>query len=80
MLSEEYLYNPLDLNDMQKLMEMVEILILRVPIFANYNLMICSDKQEKIDLAKSIVFELEDCNFQVEDIKEINSPRNFLLR
>ena len=79
-LSEEYLYNALDLNDMQKLMAMVEIFIIRVPIFANYNLMLCSDKQEKIDMAKSIIFELEDSNFQVEDIRECGNSRNFLLR
>lgn len=79
-LSEEYLYNLLDLNDIQKLMEMVEIISIRVPIFANYNLMLCSDKQEKIDMVKSIIFELEDNNFQVEEIRGIDSPRNFLLR
>lgn len=72
-------FNLIELKFIQRLIEDYKLVILRVPLFANYNMMLYSKQEELIDEMNNKILKLKKHEFDIENMEHIESPRNFLL-
>ena len=78
-LFEEKGFDFADLKSIQILIEKFNLIILKVPIFSNYNVMLYSKQKEIIDRINKRILELNSNEFDIENISNINDSKNFLL-
>lgn len=69
----------IDLKSIQMLIEEFSLIILRVPIFSNYNVMLYAKKEETIDTINKRILEWNSDEFDIESIPDIKDPKNFLF-
>lgn len=68
-----------DLTSLQKIIDKFRMVMLRVPIYSNYNLMIYSKQKAMVDIISDRILDLKSDKFDIENISEVNNSQNFLL-
>lgn len=68
---EQYSFNPADLKCIQGLIEQVKLLIFRVPLYANYNIMLYSKDEKLVNMINGKILELKNDNFDIQNIVDI---------
>lgn len=76
---EQYSFNPVDLKCIMGLIGQVRLLIFRVPLYANYNIMIYSKDEQLINMVNTKILELKNDDFDIQNIREFRDEKNFLV-
>lgn len=76
---KEYSFNPADLKCIQGLIEQVKLLIFRVQLYANSNIMLYSKEEKLINMINGKILELKNDNFEIQNIVDFKDSKNFLL-
>lgn len=75
---ERYSFNPIDLKCIMELIERVKLLIFRIPLYANYNIMLYSKEEQLVNVINTKILELKNDNFDIENIMDFKDSKNFL--
>ncbi len=72
-------FNPVDLKYIKQLAEKYELVLSRVPVYANYNIIIYSGNKNIIENINGKILNLKNSKFDIENINSFKDAKNFLL-
>lgn len=72
-------FNPVDLKCIKQLAEKYELILFKVPIYANYNIVVYSSNENFIDKFSDNILNLKNSIFNIENIDNFENLKNFLL-
>lgn len=72
-------FNPVDLKCIKQLAEKYELILFKVPIYANYNIVVYSSNKNFIDKFSDNILNLKNSIFNIENIDNFENLKNFLL-
>lgn len=72
-------FNPVDLKYIKQLAEKYELVLSRVPVYANYNIVIYSGNKNIIENINGKILNLKNSKFDIENINSFKDAKNFLL-
>ncbi len=72
-------FNPVDLKCIKQLAEKYGLILFKVPIYANYNIVVYSSNENFIDKFSDNILNLKNSIFNIENIDNFENLKNFLL-